>query len=159
MPGPEIRHHSKFAPVSGRELRHRVFDGKEAAQRLGIALPVVTQWPGDDHLVTDIGVHFAVMVGDWPVDIEKEPGDQVVDAQLAEPLGECRRTGYVEEHHDTLFAARPMVGAEQKTAEHPSADQPPELEDRTGHQRSEKNRPRIHGSSRTTQRSEKNGTG
>jgi hypothetical protein len=59
--GTEIWHDTKFAPVGRGEPRHRVFDGEKAAQRLGISLRVAAQRPGDDHLVTDVGVHFAVM--------------------------------------------------------------------------------------------------
>lgn len=72
------------------------------------------------------------MVGDWSVDIKKEFGDQVVHAHLTQLLGQCGRTGNIQEHNDTLFTFRPMIGSEQKAAEDASADQPPELKDRHG---------------------------
>ena len=76
-----------------------------------------------------------VVVGNRLVDVEKEPGDQIVHAQLAQLLRERGRVGDVQKHDDPLFASRPMVGSEQKAAEDTAAYHPAELEDRANKQR------------------------
>jgi hypothetical protein len=40
-----------------------------------------------------------------------------VNAQLAQFLGERRRVGEVEQHHNQLLADRPMIGSEQYTGD------------------------------------------
>ena len=62
-----------------------------------------------------IGVHRPAMIGDRFVDIEEEAGDQVMHLELAHFLGEPRRAGDVEEHHDQLFADRTTMTVPRTT--------------------------------------------
>lgn len=133
--GAEPRHDAEFLGVGWGEFAHPLFDGEEAAQRSGVAFGILAQRPGNDDLVADIGVDLPVVVGNRLVDVEEEPGDQIMHPELAELLRERGRVGDVEKHDDPLFASRPMVGSEQKATEHAAADHPAELEDRANKQR------------------------
>jgi len=75
------------------------------------------------------------MIGDRFVDIEEEAGDQVMHLELAHFLGEPRRAGDVEEHHDQLFADWTMISPKDDAGEHRAADQPADLGERSEHER------------------------
>jgi hypothetical protein len=54
---------------------------------------------------------------------KKKRVKEVVNAQLAQFLGERRRVGEIEKHHDQLLADWPMIGTEHDTGEQRAADQ------------------------------------
>ena len=61
--GAESRQDAEFLGVGRGEFDHSLFDGEEAAQWPRIALGVLAQRAGDNHLVADIGVDFPVLIG------------------------------------------------------------------------------------------------
>ena len=76
--GTEARRDIEFAAVINREASHLAFDGKKALQTSRVGFRTACDRPGDDHLVADISVHRAVVVANGLVDIEEEPGNDVV---------------------------------------------------------------------------------
>ena len=115
--GTEARRDIEFAAVINREASHLAFDGKKALQTSRVGFRTACDRPGDDHLVADISVHRAVVVANGLVDIEEEPGNDVVYKKFPHVLGEPRRAGKIEEHDYQLFANWAMIGPQDHTRE------------------------------------------
>ena len=125
--GPEGRSDAELRLVVGREARDPALDREEAREAARVARRVVGHRPADDHLVADIGVHRAAEVADRLVDVEEEARDEIVHPELAHRLGEARRIGEVEEHHDQPPPGRTMIGPEENAGQKRAADQPLDL--------------------------------
>ena len=128
QPGAKGRRNAELGLIVGSEAGDLGLDRKEARDAARVAGGLVGNGPADDHLVADIGVHSSLKVADRFIDVEEEPGDQVVDLHFAHRLREARRMGEIKEHDDQPLTGRTMIGPEQNAREQFAADQPPGLD-------------------------------
>src|SRR5271166_6295851 len=126
-PSPKGGSDAELGLVVGRQGGDLAFDREETGDAARVAGRVVRHRPAHDHLVADVGVHGAAEVGDRLVDVEEEAGDQIVDSNLAHRLGEARRIGEVEVHHDQTPPGGAMISPQENARQKLAAGQPRDL--------------------------------
>ena len=106
----------------GTRSVQRVATRKQALDRAGILLRRAER-PSRDQCVADVAMHLATEVGHDPGEAGEGLGEQGVEANVADVLGDAGRADQIKEDDDPLFLARVIVPAGQEAAEDVRADQ------------------------------------
>src|ERR1700692_4326120 len=105
-------------------------DGKKAIEITSLR-PLGPEPPRHDDLVSDIGVHLAAVSKDRLVDVEKEPRQKLMHAQLTHRFRRRRRPGYGQKQQPALLSRRPSIPSENEFEKDAAADEPCQFEDCT----------------------------
>ena len=120
-----------------RFSRNGIRDREKAVDATAARHPLVER-PGDDDLVTDIGMDFAAMRDDCIVDVVEEAGEKILHTQFAHRFGKRGGAGEIEKHQYALFPHRLAISPKRNVEQHPAADQPGQFEDHADKQGHEK---------------------
>jgi len=140
----QARNRTELSLEIARGPSKGLFDREEAGDRSTVGAPIRHQ-PRDHDLVTDVLIDVAPMIVDRVGGKPEHFAEKAMNRFRADPFGEWRRSGDVDEQKESLFHAWAVITAEHDVAQGAVADKAAYLEHEDGeaHEQERARRPRC----------------
>ena len=126
----EVAHVARLVLIDAADHRERRTNAGRTSN------PAVRQ-PGHDDLIAHVAMDLAAIRGHRVSDVERDPIEQLMEAQGTEALGDGRRVGEVHEQKDAFLEPRSVVATGHEARQDAGTEHPAQLTDDVEQERDE----------------------